>query len=103
MLEQNEEKGKPVIKARGRLEGKNVYEMHKKVKAIEDSGYEGLIILDIESVTTMDSRSLGALINMWKMLDTDKNDLVLYRPQGIVRDLLYDTNLHRVLKIVDNV
>ena len=82
------------------IDGK-IYETHRAVREAIADGFEGLIVLDFKGVTAMDSRALGALISMWKMVDTDKIDLVIYKPQGLVKDLLFDTNLSRVIKIVN--
>lgn len=59
------------------------------------------VVLDLASVTRIDSSGLGALVAMRVDLDSAKGSLVLLAPSDRLRSLLTTTRLWYVFQIVD--
>ncbi len=60
------------------------------------------IVLDLSQVQFMDSSSLGALVNLLKLVG-NRGDLIIAGAQGIVADLFKLTRMDRVFRMVTSV
>ncbi len=79
-------------------------EVSKLSKAIEESRVKGFrkIAVDVAETVFLDSSALGVLILNYKMLSKENGDLCLLSPTLYIRDLLRNSNLDTVFRLVDS-
>ena len=56
------------------------------------------VIIDLDSLQTIDSRGIGTLINAAKMIREKRGDLVLIRVPGHIDAIFQPVSLHRFIK-----
>jgi len=92
----------PTIYVHGEMSGhSNSLEVTNAIKELIENGYEGRIEIDLSNATLIDSINLGMLVLTYKRYDTDKNDIIIVNPKGMVYRVLHESNLYKVLKIIE--
>lgn len=73
---------------------------HQITQLLDDGATR--IVLDLSTVTFMDSSSLGALVSLLKMVG-NRGDLIIVGAKGMVADLFKLTRMERVFRMADSV
>ena len=92
--------GIPIIEIKGDLRDKQSFELNQKIKKVQEK-YQGTIVLDLCGVGFMDSSALGILAFTCKTLDINNQTIVLMNPTEIVKKLLEETNLTKILRVIE--
>jgi anti-sigma B factor antagonist len=95
-------KGKPVLEIIGELTGENVGKTAARLERLRKSPAR-MIAIDLSRTTFIDSHGLGAFVYCWRLLENEHRDLVFVSPQGFILNMLHNTNLDRVFKVVDSI
>lgn len=90
-----------VLKFYGEIEATDINTISKKLESLSKSKYR-TIAIDLNEIKYIDSHGLGVFVYFWKMMEKDNRDLVFLKPQGFMQTIFEGTNLHQILKIVDN-
>jgi anti-sigma B factor antagonist len=95
-------KGKPVLEIIGELTGENVGKIAVRLERLRKTSAT-TIAVDLSHTTFIDSHGLGAFVYCWRLLENEHRDLVFVSPQGFILNMLHNTNLDRVFKVVDSI
>jgi anti-sigma B factor antagonist len=95
-------KGKPVLEIIGELTGENVGKVAVRLEHLRKSPAQSIGV-DLSRTTFIDSHGLGAFVYCWRLLENEHRDLVFVSPQGFILNMLHNTNLDRVFKVVDSI
>ncbi|MEZ5535959.1 MAG: STAS domain-containing protein [Thiolinea sp.] len=80
-----------------RIDAINSPNLRRQIKELTDQGINRIII-DLSSVTFMDSSGLGTVVSILKMLGVT-GDLVIAGANGVVADLFTLTRMDRVFRM----
>jgi anti-anti-sigma factor len=94
-------KGTPVLAIVGELTGENVGKIAVRLERMRKSAAKKIAV-DLSRTTFIDSHGLGAFVYCWRLLENEHRDLVFLSPQGFILNMLHNTNLDRVFRIVDS-
>lgn len=86
-----------VVKARGSLDQLTTMDIVKELARLHKSG-KALVAVDMSEVSFMNSSAMGMFIYACKTVS--KQSMVILNPSSVAKQLLTDTNLHRVFRIV---
>jgi anti-sigma B factor antagonist len=95
-------KGMPVMEVTGELTGENVGKIAVKLERLRKTTAQ-MIAVDLSRTTFIDSHGLGAFVYCWRLLENERRDLVFVSPQGFILNMLHNTNLDRVFKVVGSI
>ena len=84
----------------GEITGVNIIRLSKTVESILGSHYKK-VILDLTDVNSVDSCGLGGIIYANALLNKEEKTMVLAAPEGIVKQLLLNCALDKILAIID--
>lgn len=59
------------------------------------------LVIDLSSVKYIDSSAIGILLSLRKKAAEVKKEVELYKPQGVVHDVLHVTNLLKLFKVTE--
>jgi anti-sigma B factor antagonist len=89
-----------IVGIEGSVSGTDVPRLqHKLDEAAKSEGDR--IAVDLSETTFIDSHGLGMLIFEWKQLQAGKQDLTLICPAGFIRDILVNSNLQKIVRVVE--
>ncbi len=91
----------PVVKLSGEFTTQKTPELSKKMQTLTTEGHK-VIAIDMSEAAYLDSYCLGVFVYSWKMLREGGCELVFLSPSDFVRDLLDETKLSQVIKVVEN-
>lgn len=57
------------------------------------------ILVDLQDVTVIDSHGLGVLVAAWRQVRKTVGNLVLWRPHGVVRKVIYLVRMRKVIEV----
>jgi anti-sigma B factor antagonist len=95
-------RGKPILEITGELTGENVGKIAVRLERLRKTKAR-LIAVDLSRTTFIDSHGLGAFVYCWRLLENENRDLVFVSPQGFILNMLHNTNLDRVFRVVDSI
>ena len=90
-----------VLKFSGEIEAPDINTISKKLESLS-KGKHRTIVVDLNDISFIDSHGLGVFVYFWKMMEKNNRELVFLKPQGFMQTIFEGTNLHQILKIVDN-
>jgi anti-sigma B factor antagonist len=91
----------PVIEIIGELSGESVGKIAARLEKLRKT-YSKTIAVDLSRTTFIDSHGLGVFVYSWRLLENEQRNLVFVNPQGFILNMLHNTNLDRLFKIVDS-
>ena len=94
-------KGVTVLEMKGEITKKNLSKVTKKLETIKKKNVRA-VIFDMFSTNFIDSYGLGVFVHFWHEMTEQKKELVFFRPLGFVKQLLAETSLSRIFRIVDS-
>ncbi len=71
----------------------------KHVRALLDKGVTRIVI-DLSRVSLISSQGLGVLVTVFSEVKNNEGELILFKPQGCVKEVLEISGLHLPIKIV---
>ena len=89
--------GTPTLLCKGRINLESANMFRQEVKAL--SSNNGLVLVDLSGVETVDSTGLGSILGTYVSAKNDGCDLVLVNVNPRVKDLLNITKLTTVLTV----
>lgn len=92
----------PIVKIVGDLTLSAIRSLTQKLESLL-KGSSAVIVIDLSETNYVDSHGLGAFVYTWKMLKQEKRELVFLNPQGFIREMLEQSNLHTIIRIVSDV
>jgi anti-sigma B factor antagonist len=95
-------RGIPVIEVIGEMAGKNIEKIAMRLERMCRSKAK-TIAVDLSRTTFIDSHGLGVFVYCWRLLENEKRDLIFVKPQGFILNMLQNTNLDRVFRVVDSI
>ncbi|MBN1128642.1 MAG: STAS domain-containing protein [Chitinispirillaceae bacterium] len=95
-------KGRPVLEITGELTGENVGKIAVRLEKMRKTTAK-TIAVDLSRTTFIDSHGLGAFVYCWRLLENEHRDLVFVSPQGFILNMLHNTNLDRVFRVVNSI
>lgn len=90
-----------LVKISGELIAKEVNTLSKKFESL-GKGKARTIVVDLTETNYIDSHGLGVFVYAWKMLEQKNHELIFLNPQGFIRDMFMGTNLHQILRVIDD-
>lgn len=94
-------KGVPVLEMKGEITKESLGKVTDKLEAIKKKKVKA-VILDMSSTIFIDSHGLGVFVHFWHEMTEQKKELIFLRPLGFVKQLLAETSLSRIFRIVDS-
>ncbi|MBN2035529.1 MAG: STAS domain-containing protein [Chitinispirillaceae bacterium] len=91
-----------VLEIIGELTGDQVGKIAVRLERMRKSTGQ-TIAVDLSRTTFIDSHGLGAFVYSWRLLENEHRDLVFVSPRGFILNMLRNTNLDRVFRIVNSV
>lgn len=91
----------PILKIIGQVTASSIHTLSQKLESLAKSKHH-TIVVDLNETNYIDSHGLGVFVYAWKMMEENNHELVFLNPQGFIRDIFEGTNLHQILKIIDN-
>ena len=76
--------------------------VRESLAAIVDDNTDRAVIIDLRTVTFMDSSGIGALLSAYRRLKLQQRQMVVAEPQPIVARVLGITNVERLIPIADS-
>lgn len=91
-----------IVSVSGEIVGAEASKMSQK---LESAAREPVskVVLDLSEASFIDSHGMGVFIYIWKVLTSQKKELLFKIPEGFIRDMFIRTNLDKVFTIVDSV
>lgn len=59
------------------------------------------LVIDLSGVKYIDSAAIGILLSLRKKAAEVQKDVELYKPQGVVHDVLHVTNMLKLFKVTE--
>jgi anti-anti-sigma factor len=94
-------KGVPVLEMKGEITKENLSKIASKLENIKRKNVRA-VIFDMSSTNFIDSHGLGVFVHFWHEMAEQKKELIFFRPLGFVKQLLAETSLSRIFRIVDS-
>ncbi len=94
-------KGFPVFEIKGEITKKSLGKITNKLEAIKKKKCQ-VVIFDMSGTKFIDSCGLGVFVHFWREMTEQKKKLIFFRPVGFVKQLLAETSLSRIFRIVDS-
>lgn len=94
-------KGVPVLEMKGEITKENLGKIANKLENIKKKNVR-TVIFDMSSTSFIDSHGLGVFVHFWHEMSEQKKELIFFRPLGFVKQLLAETSLSRIFRIVES-
>ena len=91
----------PVVTLIGQVVGTDVNTLSKKLETLAKSDH-AVVVIDLNDANYIDSHGLGVFVYTLKTMEANNKRLVFLNPQGLIRDIFYETNLNKVLPVINN-
>lgn len=72
---------------------------HEHVRVLLDKGVSRIVV-DLSRVSFMSSQGLGLLVTVFSEAKSKNGEVILFKPQGCVKEVLEISGLHLPMKIV---
>jgi anti-anti-sigma factor len=94
-------KGFPVFEIKGEITKENLSKIANKLENIKKKNVNA-VIFDMSNTNFIDSHGLGVFVYFWHEMAKQKKELIFFRPLGFVKQLLAETSLSRIFRIIDS-
>ena len=91
----------PVLTLIGQAVGADVNALSKKMESLA-AGSNPVVVIDLSETSFIDSHGLGILVFMVKSMEANNKRLVFLNPQGVIREILWETNLNKIFPIINS-
>lgn len=88
---------KTIVKAMGYVDQEQAMEIVKEISRLRKEG-KTCVAVDMSEVENLNSSAIGLFIYTWKTVS--KQSLMILNPSKHAKQLLEETNLHRIFRIV---
>jgi len=92
-------KSTPILEVGGEVTCKNINKITSKLNALR-KGDSKIIAIDLNRTTFIDSSGLGALVYIWRVLEEEHRQLVIFDPLDTIKDIFEDTSLNKLFKYI---
>lgn len=94
-------KGIPVLEMRGEITKDNLNKITMKLDTLKKKKVQA-VIFDMSNTNFIDSHGLGVFVHFWHEMAEQKKELIFLRPLGFVKQLMAETSLSRIFRIVES-
>ncbi len=91
----------PVLKIFGDIKKEHLNKITSKLNLLKKSNSQ-VVIVDLSNTGFIDSYGLGVFLHIWHEFAQDKRDMVFLKPQGFIKELLAETSLSKVFRIIES-
>lgn len=94
-------KGMPVLEMRGEITKDSLKKITSKLDDLKKKDIQ-TIIIDMSNTTFIDSHGLGVFVFIWHEMAEQNKELIFFKPQGFIKQLLAETSLSRIFRIIES-
>lgn len=91
----------PILEIQGSITKDNLNKIKSRIESVQKSD-SSIIMINLEHTDFIDSHGLGVFLFFWHKLAEEKRQLIFLKPQGFILDVLTETSLTKIFKIIES-